>query len=969
MRTLTGFLFLALPCLGAYQYYYSDAFSSLDTTKWQQNGVISLASPGITSADANGGSLISKVAVPDGTARYEVRSIVNLAVSGGTYIQYLRASQDALSGPVSSGTYYAFEIQNPVFTADGRCTATIVGYKRQSGIVSALSTVSLGCSNRMVMRAVYIGSYARLYVNDRLFMFLHDNAIMDGKAGVGVRGVPAGNTMTTTDLGPLDTVAPSPIDRQTLGASAFSDHVEFQWRAPADDANGIGVSAYSVYRDGNLIFTDYAATGVDDGSVAPATTYSYRIDTTDFHGNVAGYTISVATPSTWTIDPRRMGVRPTGAYWGGGGEQIDVRSGNLNYSIPLLKAAGRNGAGATLMLSYNSQFWRKDTNGTWKLGRDLGYGLGWRLMAGSLTPVYSGWWTLHHFVYTDATGAEYRLNVSENGIWRSTEGVYVYYDPLSQRLFFTDGSYWVMGATVAGEEDDAGTLYPTEIRDSNGNQVLIRYNPGIGAATDSSSARIKEIEDVRATMYWDNGQQKYRTFGFSYTNEARPHLTNVTNYIGTAENYTFSPSPHTLYDPFDHQPYGQISMLGAITNGLGQTTGFVHDASSGEMTLLQLPEGGCVGWNHANLNQASILIRQVGARYVSPGNCTGGFTWHHLYIDTTAPSAIPMWGVVRDDTANSEKVWWFDQTNPSNFGLLTAYQERSYPASVVSLTKEFTWARSSSTQPYISTAITRLDPGQSYGVSSKTTQTVDFHGNVTETKMFGYGNSSSVADRTYTTTYLGYSPSEAGYKSRFVLNRPLTVTLNAGGQNYSLATNVYDATLPSDVTGLREHATSEYGQYYSCRGNLTSATTLGGTRTITYDITGRPTSASGAGMPSMQMTAAAGTNDAAPGAITPNGVSNMASSYSWTGFLGLSTYSAPNQYGGSISYDGTGRPQSSVSPTGATATYVYTTTTVKATTNGRWTLTTTDGLGRTIKVEAGDATSTKTVVETEYAPC
>ena len=40
-----------------------------------------------------------------------------------------------------------------------------------------------------------------------------------------------------------------------------------------------------------------------------------------------------------------------------------------------------------------------------------------------------------------------------------------------------------------------------------------------------------------------------------------------------------------------------------------------------------------------------------------------------------------------------------------------------------------------------------------------------------------------------------------------------------------------------------------------------------------------------------------------------------------------------------------------------------------ATTNGRWTRTTLDSFGRTVKVEPGDATSTKSVKGTVYGSC
>lgn len=42
-------------------------------------------------------------------------------------------------------------------------------------------------------------------------------------------------------------------------------------------------------------------------------------------------------------DPRQIGIRPTGVYWGGGREQIDMQSGNLNYTLPVVQAKSRGG--------------------------------------------------------------------------------------------------------------------------------------------------------------------------------------------------------------------------------------------------------------------------------------------------------------------------------------------------------------------------------------------------------------------------------------------------------------------------------------------------------------------------------------------------------------------------------------------------------------------------------------------------
>ncbi len=118
---------------------------------------------------------------------------------------------------------------------------------------------------------------------------------------------------------------------------------------------------------------------------------------------------SAAPPAGTVGDPRRTGVRPLGSYWGAGGENIDVQSGNLNFTVPLLSAIGRGKTSISIALSYNSQNWRQDTGGHWMFVRNTGYGLSWRLMAGSLTPHYDNWTSVHHYSFTDSSGAEYRL--------------------------------------------------------------------------------------------------------------------------------------------------------------------------------------------------------------------------------------------------------------------------------------------------------------------------------------------------------------------------------------------------------------------------------------------------------------------------------------------------------------------------------------------------------------------------------
>jgi len=198
------------------------------------------------------------------------------------------------------------------------------------------------------------------------------------------------------------------------------------------------------------------------------------------------------------LDPRRIGVRTFGSYWGAAGEQIDTTSGNVNVSVPLLNLKSRTGWSVPVILSYNSQNWRKDSGGTWQTGADIGYGFGWRLQIGSITPVWSGLSAVDHYIFTDGTGAEYSLSVNNGGIWTSQEGTYASFDSATNILHFPDGSFWMFGCTSSGQEPDSGTMYPTQLEDSNGNSITVIYAPGAGSGSTNTSGRLGAIIDVRA---------------------------------------------------------------------------------------------------------------------------------------------------------------------------------------------------------------------------------------------------------------------------------------------------------------------------------------------------------------------------------------------------------------------------------------------------------------------------------------
>jgi hypothetical protein len=487
---------------------------------------------------------------------------------------------------------------NPTFSGSS-CTAYLmVGGSNGSDWYYAQG---IPCSNGMVIRTIITqGAVVLVYINNQLYVNvgtgLYGNAFVPGQPGIGVSSAPAGNGISAVAIGHLDTVAPNAISAVT--GSGFRGRVDLQWPATTDNTAGTGVYNYVVSRNGTILGEAFSTT-FQDFTAGTSGTYAYTVQAIDYHGNATGTAANIT--DSGAVDPREPGVRPLGSYWGGAGEEIDMRSGNLNYTMPVLTAMGRGGKSVNFQLGYNSQNWRQDAAGTWQTGLDTGYGYGWRLQAASLTVLYNGAWNYAGYLFIDSTGAEYLLTTPDGVYWTSEEGLYFtalnlpeYGDGNGQELNFPDGSFWIFGCTSAGTEQDAGTSYPTLIEDNNGNQIIITYYPGVGLGTSQSgaseyntSSRIKTIEDVRG-----NGSPDYTfTYAFRNPTDLFPHLTGITNSIGTSENYSFSYADSTLKSPFNGASYGTFAFQQSMTQtGIPLTTSFTYDSTgTGELDQVTTP--------------------------------------------------------------------------------------------------------------------------------------------------------------------------------------------------------------------------------------------------------------------------------------------------------------------------------------------------------------------------------------------
>jgi RHS repeat-associated protein len=196
----------------------------------------------------------------------------------------------------------------------------------------------------------------------------------------------------------------------------------------------------------------------------------------------------------------------------------------------------------------------------------------------------------------------------------------------------------------------------------------------------------------------------------------------------------------------------------------------------------------------------------------------------------------------------------------------------------------------------------------------------------------------------------------------------LTSAVTDGTNSATLASNTFDGTTITSLSGAHEHDDTYYPASMTMRGNVTSATTPTSSVTNYFDMAGNLTNTT-VNSVSSTVTTTSATNYAAPSQMTTNSLTSTAT---WYGFLGLNSTTGPNGDAGSLTYDANARPLTMTSPYGAVTTYTYNDTASPpnkiATTNGHWVKTVMDGFGRTIQTVIGYGTTTVSTVDTQYAP-
>ena len=282
-----------------------------------------------------------------------------------------------------------------------------------------------------------------------------------------------------------------------------------------------------------------------------------------------------------------------------------------------------------------------------------------------------------------------------------------------------------------------GRRYPTRIQNANGNYVDITYKAAIGSSTANTSARIDTLNDMR-------GQLGY----FLYNADAIPHATNLYGLsAGMSKTFTYSAS--TLTDPFVGGSYGTQSQLTALSvpstpAGLNYT--FTYNGN-GELLTAKLPRGGELRYTHTTTAMANtVTMREVQNRRLVK-QARGSEVTYNLVRDPADSSQVMHSSLsLTDPSGIGRKRWLFSTAADYTRGFLSQYVEHPTATGDTNILRRhtYTYTQDTNQMPTVQSVTTEFDPNTADAKTTKTDQTVDLYGNVTQTRAYSCNVSDGV---------------------------------------------------------------------------------------------------------------------------------------------------------------------------------------------------------------------------------
>jgi len=321
----------------------------------------------------------------------------------------------------------------------------------------------------------------------------------------------------------------------------------------------------------------------------------------------------------------------------------------------------------------------------------------------------------------------------------------------------------------------------------------------------------------------------------------------TTNSQGNSENYVVTTELVNYYPYFTQSGItdvqGSFTAIQSIGLPDGTSYQFGYDSGTnlghyGVLTSMTLPTGGTVQYGYTNFtNSYGSQSRFLNSR------TSGGGTWS--YTPATGATGC------QSGTTNCQSVTVTKPSTDVEFYLFsnTWYNTQttfktgsSTTLKTVIITRDFTSGNGLPTQ----IVETMYVPGGS--VSKQTQYIYDSEtttANITAKKEWNLytGSPSANPDRETDTIYV----TDTNYTSRYISNRPLSITVKTGGGTQVAKTAyTYDSTTIGSMTGVTQHDDSGYGATMIYRGNpttmskwITGSTSL--TETKYYDMTGQLT--------------------------------------------------------------------------------------------------------------------------------
>ncbi len=775
---------------------------------------------------------------------YSIQTLLSCHVPGQSFIHYLRGGNYTVQANVYD---WAGDLSVEIFSG-----ANYIG-----GVATSCGT----------MTSTISGSLLTVAMNGTTVFSTNDSTYAQGGPGVGTINCWYNGGIQTTVLAANPPTPPNPPTN--LAASpVYAWQVNLSW---SPTTGTIAATGYNVYRKnpGGTTFnnigsvTSYYCSSscrLNDPGVDPDLSYTYQV--TAYGAN--GLESSPSSPLVITTAKPSFSAPDTGgpveyaATWGAGPEKIALLTGALAIHLPLvsLKQQSR-GAGLGVAASWNSQLWSAAVPAL-----DTGYGLNWVFQIGAVYPVFSGS-TLVRYEFQDGAGVIHKLfQVGSGTQFKSTDSTYLLWDYAARTLSRRDGSVWSFGCASLDPEPDAGTLYPTQLEDTNGNRITIQYQAATGLSQSNSSSRITSIQDSTTTYTWSyttiNGQPHVHTVSHAGSQDAIFTYTTATGATGLS-------SPFGGGQPQTAVLLTQISFTGAVGPFVFSYNSNSDGTNSGEINQIGFPYRGYFRYAYGTVNfSGGRQAREITARYMSAdGTQPNQQTYTFSHPNESPSQAAHSYTAIQDPSGN-QKVWSFiyGSTNGWDAGLsnemLTCQGTGTCTTTTALRTLNTTWTQDIFTSqtianPRVCATTTILQDQQT---QTTVEQDTDSNGNVTAVREYsagvrsgnsapvssqctssGAGNPAGAIYRTTTTQYQ-YAPA---YTSRNILNLPAVVTVCAGlagcANPVLSQTTYYDQGYTVNVSNMPQHDPS-YGSYFAPRGNPYQVVANGVTTTMSYDIGG-----------------------------------------------------------------------------------------------------------------------------------